>query len=98
MSVKRRILRPSSDLYDTQGPPKAKPPLPLNSLMKKGESLSDTQYGDYPLWSSNRRYKASENAHYHYKKHGQDLGVKSYEDFVALTHGFIHTPPRAQRP
>jgi hypothetical protein len=72
-------------------------PLPLKSLMIKAEVLSQTHYGDYPLWSSNRRFKAHENARYHYTKHGPDLGVKSYEDFIALSHGYIQKPPKGTK-
>ena len=55
--------------------------------------VSETRYGEWPLWSQNRKYTASENAHYHFDKHGAEFGAKSYEDWVAKVHGFIHNPP-----
>jgi hypothetical protein len=79
--------------HDVNGLKDNKAPPHLKGVMKRGEALSQTHYGDYPLWSSNRRFKAHENAHNHYEKHGPDLGVKSYEDYIALSHGFIHNPP-----
>ena len=71
-----------------------KAPPHLKGVMKKADALSQTHYGDYPLWSSNRRFKAHENAYNHYERHGPDLGVKYYEDYIALSHGFIHNPPK----
>ncbi|MGA9658286.1 MAG: hypothetical protein WBQ60_04205 [Asticcacaulis sp.] len=55
--------------------------------------ITETRYGDWPLWSQNRQYSASENAHYHFEKHGPEFGAKSYPDYMAMVHGFIHSPP-----
>ncbi|UDF03519.1 hypothetical protein [Asticcacaulis sp. AND118] len=55
--------------------------------------VTRTRYGDWPLWSSNRKYTAYENATYHYEKHGAEIGARSYEEWLAMVHGFIHTPP-----
>lgn len=52
-----------------------------------------TRYGEWPLWSSNRKYTAYENATYHYEKHGAEVGARSYEEWLAMVHGFIHAPP-----
>ncbi|MGN6366119.1 hypothetical protein [Asticcacaulis taihuensis] len=56
-------------------------------------NITDTHYGDWPLWSKNRKYSADENAHYHFQKHGPEFSAKSYPDFMAMVHGFIHNPP-----
>jgi hypothetical protein len=56
-------------------------------------SITDTRYGDWPLWSKNRKYSAGENAHYHFQKHGPEFSAKSYPDYMAMVHGFIHNPP-----
>lgn len=55
--------------------------------------VSGAQYGDWPLWSQNRKYSAVENAHYHFDKHAAEFGVTSYEAWVANVHGFVHNPP-----
>ena len=55
--------------------------------------ITATQYGQWPLWSKNRKYSADDNAHYHFTKHGADFGASTYADYVAIVHGFIHSPP-----
>ena len=55
--------------------------------------ITATQYGQWPLWSKNRKYSADDNAHYHFTKHGAEFGAKTYADYVAIVHGFIHNPP-----
>lgn len=56
--------------------------------------ITSTRYGDWPLWSSNRKYSAYENATYHYEKHGAEVGARSYEEWLGMVHGFIHEPPK----
>lgn len=55
--------------------------------------ITAKRYGEWPLWSSNRKYSADDNAHYHFEKHGADVGARSYDTYVAMVHGFIHNPP-----
>lgn len=55
--------------------------------------VTATHYGDWPLWSSNRKYSTAENARYHFERHGPEFGSKSFEDHIAMVHGFIHAPP-----
>lgn len=55
--------------------------------------VTATHYGDWPLWSSNRKYSTEENARYHFERHGAEFGSKSFEDHMAMVHGFIHAPP-----
>lgn len=55
--------------------------------------ITETRYGDWPLWSKNRKYSADENAHYHFEKHGPEFSAKSYPEYLATVHGFIHSPP-----
>lgn len=47
-----------------------------------------------PLWSSNRKYSAVENAAYHYRRNGRDFGARSQEAYVRKAHAFIADPPR----
>jgi hypothetical protein len=56
-------------------------------------AITATHYGDWPLWSSNRKYSPEENARYHFERHGSEFGAKSYDDYMAMVHGFIHSPP-----
>ena len=56
-------------------------------------AITDSKYGDWPLWSKNRKYTADDNAHYHFSKHGAEFGAKTYPDYMAMVHGFVHNPP-----
>ncbi len=69
---------------------RAYPPLPLP---KQRGAISATRYGDWPLWSVNRKYSADDNAHYQFGKHGGEIGAASYGDYVAAVHAFVHNPP-----
>lgn len=51
-------------------------------------------YEGRPLWSSNRRYDAEENARRHFERNGEALGAKSYDDFLQKVHAFTGSPPR----
>ncbi len=64
---------------------------PLKTGVKA--DVTDNAYGDWPLWSSNRKYSADDNAHYQFEKHGPEFGAKSYESYVAMAHAFVHAPP-----
>jgi pyocin large subunit-like protein len=70
-------------------------PVAGNALSITGQraKITATHYGDWPLWSQNRKYSADENAHYHFQKHGPEFSAKSYPDYMAMVHGFIHAPP-----
>ena len=70
--------------------PAAGEALPVTAIRAK---ITATRYGDWPLWSQNRKYSADENAHYHFQKHGPEFSAKSYPDYMAMVHGFIHAPP-----
>lgn len=70
--------------------PAAGAALPVAATRAK---ITATRYGDWPLWSQNRKYSADENAHYHFQKHGPEFSAKSYPDYMAMVHGFIHNPP-----
>jgi pyocin large subunit-like protein len=71
-------------------PPVSGEALPVAATRAK---VTATRYGDWPLWSQNRKYSADENAHYHFEKHGPEFSAKSYTDYMAMVHGFIHAPP-----
>jgi pyocin large subunit-like protein len=47
-----------------------------------------------PLWSSNRRMSAEENARSHFERDGADFDSKTMEDFVAKAHAFTAHPPK----
>lgn len=47
-----------------------------------------------PLWSSNRRYDAEENARRHFERNGEALGARNYDDFLKKVHAFTGDPPR----
>jgi hypothetical protein len=51
-------------------------------------------YHGKPIWAANRNHSAQENADYHFKRDGQDLGASSVDDFIAKTHAFIDEPPK----
>jgi len=70
-------------------------PVAGNALPVTGQraKITATRYGDWPLWSQNRKYSADENAHYHFQKHGPEFSAKSYPDYMAMVHGFVHNPP-----
>ena len=68
----------------------AYPPLPTGPH----EEITEARYGDWPLWSKTRKLSPAENSHGAFDKHGQEVGAKSYEDYMAMVHAFIHTPPK----
>lgn len=51
-------------------------------------------YRGRPLWSSNRRYDAEENARRHFERNGEALGARSYQDFLRRVHAFTGSPPK----
>ncbi len=69
---------------------KAYPPLPTGDRSE----ISETKYGDWPLWSKTRKFSPAENSHNAFDKHGQEVGAKSYEDYMAMVHHFVHEPPK----
>jgi pyocin large subunit-like protein len=82
----------SSNVVKGDGPP---PPQGLEATSSVADAgITETRYHEWPLWSYNRQYKAAENAQYHFEKHGPEFGAKSYEDWLAKVHGFIHSPPK----
>ncbi|ATQ41083.1 hypothetical protein CSW64_00995 [Caulobacter mirabilis] len=46
-----------------------------------------------PVWSSNRRYSAEENARRHFERDGAAFNAGSVDDYVAKAHAFINRPP-----
>ena len=87
--------KPDKDIEQASMPvvdaaPVAGGALPIAAQRAK---VTATRYGDWPLWSQNRKYSADENAHYHFQKHGPEFSAKSYPDYMAMVHGFIHNPP-----
>lgn len=46
-----------------------------------------------PVWSDNRRYSAAQNAAYHFEQHGEELGARTVDAFVAKAHAFLNDPP-----
>ncbi len=68
----------------------AYPPLPTGERAEIGE----TRYGDWPLWSKTRKFSPAENSHNAFAKHGQEVGARTYEDYMAMVHHFVHAPPK----
>lgn len=68
----------------------AYPPLPTGAR----QEITETKYGDWPLWSKTRKLSPAENSHSAFDKHGQEVGAKSYEDYMAMVHTFVHAPPK----
>ena len=66
------------------------PPLPTGERAE----ITETKYGDWPLWSKTRKFSPAENSHNAFDKHGSEVGAKSYEDYMAMVHHFVHTPPK----
>ena len=46
-----------------------------------------------PMWASNRKHTAEENAQYQFTKNGGDFGASNENDYVAKAHAFIDHPP-----
>ena len=69
---------------------KAYPPLPTGPRA----GITETNYGDWPLWSKTRKYSPAENSHNAFDKHGQEVGARRYEDYMAMVHHFVHAPPK----
>ena len=47
-----------------------------------------------PMWSSNSKYSAQENAQYHFDRDGETLGASTLDEFVAKAHAFTASPPK----
>ena len=47
-----------------------------------------------PIWASNKRHSAQENADYQFKKGGEALGAKTEEDYLTKVHAFVDHPPK----
>jgi len=46
-----------------------------------------------PMWATNRRHSAVENAQYQFSRNVQDFGAKDETEFVAKVHAFVESPP-----
>ncbi len=47
-----------------------------------------------PMWSSNAKYTAQENAAYHFERNGADFEAKTVDAFVRKAHAFVNDPPK----
>jgi pyocin large subunit-like protein len=47
-----------------------------------------------PMWASNRRHTAQENASYQFQRDGADFGARDLDDFIAKAHAFTASPPK----
>lgn len=47
-----------------------------------------------PIWTSNARHTAQENAEYHFDRDGSAFDAKSPEDFSRKAYAFIEHPPK----
>ena len=46
-----------------------------------------------PMWSSNAKYSAEENARYHFERDGEAFGAATLDEFVRKAHAFVNEPP-----
>ena len=46
-----------------------------------------------PMWSSNAKYSAQENATYHFERDGAAFGAATLDAFVRKAHAFVNEPP-----
>jgi len=47
-----------------------------------------------PIWASNAKHSAQDNAQYHFERDGRAFGAKSPEDFSRKAYAFITSPPK----
>jgi len=47
-----------------------------------------------PMWSSNSKHTAQENAAYHFERNGEAFGAETVEAFVDKAHAFVSSPPK----
>lgn len=47
-----------------------------------------------PMWSSNAKYSARENAAYHFERDGAEFGAATLDAFVRKAHAFVNEPPK----
>ena len=47
-----------------------------------------------PMWSSNAKYSAQENATYHFERDGAEFGAATLDAFVRQAHAFVNEPPK----
>ena len=47
-----------------------------------------------PMWSSNAKYSAEENARYHFERDGATFGATTLDAFVRKAHAFVNEPPK----
>ena len=47
-----------------------------------------------PMWSSNAKYSAQENAAYHFERDGETFGAATLDAFVRKAHAFVNEPPK----
>jgi pyocin large subunit-like protein len=47
-----------------------------------------------PMWASNKKHSAQENADYHFKRDGEDLVAKNEDDYLTKVHAFVDAPPK----
>ena len=47
-----------------------------------------------PIWASNSKHSAQDNADYHFQRDGEAFGAASAEDFSRKAYAFIEHPPK----
>lgn len=50
-----------------------------------------------PVWTSNRRMSAEENARSHFERDGADFDARTLEDFLGKAHAFTAKPPKGAK-
>ena len=60
---------------------------------ERTQAASVRRISGRPMWADSRRYSAQENAAYQFEQHGEELGARDLDDFLAKAHRFVNRPP-----
>jgi hypothetical protein len=58
-----------------------------------GVASISQSHGVSPTWTATRDRSAAENAAAHFRKHGNDVGAVSVDDYIAKATAFLRAPP-----
>ncbi|HYG26766.1 MAG TPA: hypothetical protein VD906_07655 [Caulobacteraceae bacterium] len=67
---------------------------PVETAAAEARQAPAPLVGGKPMWSSNSRYTARENAQYHFDRDGETFGAASLDEFVQKAHAFTASPPK----
>lgn len=91
----RRLADSGPPVDDSRAPAQYRPAVYTSGA---GESSAPREaaplFHGKPMWASNKKHSAQENADYHFKRDGENLGAKDEDDYLAKVHAFVDTPPK----